>query len=78
LLRLPFFFFSSALPKSHGGTACGSSIEGDDGGMDLQCTLAPGLRFLFFLRANALKGNVFFDNRMQGPDVGAPPSSCST
>jgi hypothetical protein len=49
------------------------SVTGADGEeQKLACTLVPGLSLSVFLRADALKGNVFFNSRMEGPDRSKP------
>jgi len=67
-----FHTFSKAESNLERGARVDSmlGLNGED--MKPSCTLVPGLSMSMFIRADAFKGNVFFNNRMEGPDRGKP------
>jgi len=46
--------------------------EGDNGPVDLACTLAPGLSLSMYIRPENFKGNVFYNGRLEGGDRSKP------
>ena len=46
--------------------------EGENGPVDLACTLAPGLSLSMYIRPENFKGNVFYNGRLEGGDRSKP------
>jgi len=49
-----------------------STEEGENGPIDLACTIAPGLSLSTFIRPDNFKGNVFYNGRLEGGDRSKP------
>lgn len=67
-----FHSFLKADSNLERGVRVDQQVQEDGTAVDVTCSLAPGLCVSTYLREETLKGNVFFQGKLEGPDRARP------